>query len=67
MQELARRIILFRAKYGLTQEEFAELCNVSRITIHGIEAGRENISKVTRAKIELALGGNAVETKYKQN
>lgn len=55
MKEFAERIIHYRAKHGLTQKKFAELANVSSLTILNIEKGTTKPTALTRAKIELVL------------
>lgn len=53
---LSDRIILFRAKHRITQQQLAEKCGVSKQTILAIENGTQVPSKITRAKIELVIG-----------
>lgn len=40
-----------RAKKNITQAELAEVLNVSRLTIHSIEAGKFNPSVLTALKM----------------
>lgn len=47
---------MYRAKHRLSQKELAEKCGVSAQTIHSIESGYQEASKVTIAKIELVIG-----------
>ncbi len=54
--ELRERILQFRAKNDLSQQEFAYMCKVSRQTIFMIEKYNINITSLTRSKIELVLG-----------
>lgn len=58
MKTLSERMVLFRAKNKLTQEKFAELCELSKQTICLVESGKKEPSRFTRAKIELVLGGD---------
>lgn len=56
MSELATEIIQYRAKYNLTQKEFAELCRLKKLTILQIENGlRKSLRAVTIAKIRKVL------------
>ena len=48
---LAEAIVRYRARHDLNQEEFANLCKVTKQTIWAIENGRASITKLTRAKI----------------
>lgn len=57
MNNLANRLILYRAKNRLTQAQLADLCGVSGQTISCIERGYQKPNKVTLAKIELVIGG----------
>lgn len=51
--ELSEKMIRFRAKHNLTQTQLAELCSLSKLTI--INAERDDVSRITRAKIELKM------------
>lgn len=55
--ELAKRIIEYRAKHGLSQRAFAKKAKLTPQTVCFIENGKEP-SKITRAKIELAMEEN---------
>lgn len=56
MTKLAKRILMYRAKHGLSQRALAKQIGISETTIVGIETGRlKNISKLTKAKLELML------------
>ena len=52
LEELKDKIVRYRAKYNLTQQEFADKCKVSFTTINKIENNKASISKLTYAKIE---------------
>lgn len=54
--KIADRIVRYRAKERLNQQEFADRCGVSKQTIYSIENELQEPSKVTLAKIELVIG-----------
>lgn len=56
--ELAGRMILYRAKHRLSQQELADKCGVSKQTIYSLESGYQTPTKVTLAKIELVIGSD---------
>ena len=51
MSELSRRILQRRLELGLSQEELARRCGVSRQTINAIEAGKFIPSTLLALKI----------------
>ena len=53
---LQERMIEYRAKERISQQELADRCGVSKQTIYSIENGMQEPSKVTHAKIELVIG-----------
>lgn len=53
---LKDRMIQYRARERLNQQELADRCGVSKQTIYSIEAGLQEPSKITLAKIELVIG-----------
>jgi putative transcriptional regulator len=55
------RIAEYRKEKGLTQQELAELVDVSRQTIIALEQGRYNPSLVLACRIAKALGKERVE------
>jgi putative transcriptional regulator len=55
------KISELRKKIGMTQEELAEKCEVTRQTIISLEAGRYNPSLLLAWKISRALGQKHVE------
>lgn len=57
---ISERMIEFRAKERLTQQELADKCGVSKQTIYSIENGTQEPSKITVAKIELVIGKEQV-------
>lgn len=53
---LKERILNYRAKHNVSQEDFANLCQVNVMTINSIETGkRQNPTQLTKAKIEMIL------------
>jgi len=52
---LADNIKYFRSQRGLTQQELANLANINRSYLAGIEAGRRNVSLQTIEKLCTAL------------
>ena len=56
MTELAKRIVQYCADHDLSQLEMARRCNVTKQTIWAIENGRENLTKLTLAKIYNVIG-----------
>ena len=54
---LADRMMWYRAKANLTQQELADLCGLSKMTICQIEKGNQIPSKITQMKIMLIVGG----------
>ncbi len=54
---LAERMMWYRAKNGLSQQELADLCGLSKMTICQIEKGNQTPSKITQMKILLTIGG----------
>lgn len=53
---LHERMIEYRAKERINQQELADRCGVSKQTIYSIENQLQEPSKVTVAKIELVIG-----------
>lgn len=56
-EDLARRVILYRARHRLSQAEFAELAGVSRTTISHLESAPQKMKlrKITVLRIEDAM------------
>ena len=50
-KSLADMIVEYRAKYDLSQAEFAERCKLTKQTIGAIESGLHGNTKLTKAKI----------------
>lgn len=57
---LQERMVNYRAKERLSQKELAQRCGVTLQTINAVENGIQTPSKVTRAKIELVIGGEQI-------
>lgn len=55
MEELANRMLVYRAKHRLSQKEFSELVGLSTMTVNSIESGRQTPSALTKTKIMLVL------------
>lgn len=53
---LQERMIQYRARERITQQELADRCGVSKQTIYSVEAGLQDPSRITMAKIELVIG-----------
>ena len=56
MDNLAERIVMYRAVNRLSQADMAKRCGVSAQTIHNIESGYQTPTRLTRAKILLVIG-----------
>lgn len=59
MENLADKIVMYRAKHRLSQRQFAEKCGLSLQTVNNIETGIAEPTRVTVAKIELVIKENA--------
>lgn len=53
---ISERMIEYRAKERLTQQELADKCGVSKQTIYSMENNLQEPTKITLAKIELVIG-----------
>ena len=53
---LAERMVLYRAKEGISQGELARRCGLSTQTVNSVENDMQVPSRVTVAKIELVIG-----------
>ena len=56
MNDLANRLVEYRAKNRLSQTEMAEKCGVSTQTISLVERGQQKPNRVTLVKIEMVIG-----------
>ena len=64
---LKERVIRFRAEHGLNQQQFADLCGLSKATIAHLETEPDKrLSTVTRMRIEYVLMGKRVEKKNRK-
>jgi len=59
MQDIRHRygkaVRVRRRKFGVSQEEFADMCGLDRTYIGGIERGERNVGLVNIERIALAL------------
>lgn len=53
--DLGKRMIAYRARHNMSQEELAQKAKLSVMTVNFAENGTRTISKLTRWKIELAI------------
>ncbi|GAB4007134.1 hypothetical protein GCM10028808_10430 [Spirosoma migulaei] len=53
---IGSKILEARKAKGLTQTELGELLGVSKVTINGYEAGKQNLTLETLERITKALG-----------
>ena len=65
--KLIEQILMFRAAHGLTQQQFADLCGLSKATIAHLETEpNKRLSVTTRMRIEYVLAGKKVEMKQRK-
>lgn len=57
---LSDRMVEYRARENINQQELADRCGLSKQTIYSIENGIQEPSRVTVAKIELVIGKETV-------
>jgi len=55
---LKERILEYRARHGLSQEDFANRCGLNVMTVNAIEVGKRKPTQLTVAKIEMVLKGD---------
>lgn len=55
MNDLADKILSYRAKENMSQKDFAEKCNLTVQTICNIERGIQKPSRLTERKILIAI------------
>ncbi len=53
--KLGEQILEYRAKHGLSQEEFANLVQVNVMTINAIENNKRTPLRITVKRIEMIL------------
>jgi transcriptional regulator with XRE-family HTH domain len=56
LQRFGRRVRERRRSLGYSQEDFAEMCDLDRTYIGGVERGERNISLKNIGQIATALG-----------
>lgn len=61
LRDVGRRVAELRVARELTQEAFAELAEVSVRYLREVEAGRENLTLVSLAKLAALLGADVAE------
>ena len=44
------KLLMFRAKYGITQHEFAKMCKLSHTTVNKLE-NEKPVAEITLAKV----------------
>jgi DNA-binding transcriptional regulator YiaG len=57
---LQEEMIQFRARNNLSQKRFAELCNISIVTLNNVERGVQKPSTLTEAKIRMVIKGEGI-------
>ena len=57
-EELANKILIYRAKNNITQKEFAKKIGISFSTLNQIENLKCNPTKITKTKILLCMKGD---------
>lgn len=55
MKSLGERILEYRARHNISQEDFANLAKVNVMTINSIENDKRKQTKLTISKIEMVL------------
>ena len=53
--DLGKRMIAYRARHNMSQEELAQKAKLNVMTVNFAENGTRTISKLTREKIELVI------------
>jgi DNA-binding XRE family transcriptional regulator len=61
-QEIARAVLMYRARNNLTQVEMAEKAHVSPLSIARAEKGGDSLRDITIAKLEVFLRENELHT-----
>lgn len=56
--KLADKIIAYRAKHNMSMKRFAEICNVSYLTIWNIEHDKTTPTRLSEAKINQVLNND---------
>lgn len=55
MSDLGQRMVRYRAKHNLSQEELATMCKLSIMTICNVETNQREPTRLTVAKIEQVI------------
>lgn len=55
MKTLGERVIEYRARHNISQEDFANLAKVNVMTINSVENEKRKQTRLTERKIELVL------------
>lgn len=63
MNDLSTDIRMYRAKNRLKQNELAEMCGITTVTLCNIENEKYEPKKTTEAKIRKVIGGKPEEEK----
>ena len=56
LQSFGRNVKRWRLKRNVSQESFAELCNLDRTYVSGIERGKRNVSLINIHRLAEGLG-----------
>ena len=56
LQSFGRKVKKWRLERNVSQESFAELCNLDRTYISGIERGKRNVSLINIHRLADGLG-----------
>lgn len=57
MDDIAEKILMYRAEHNISQGEMARRCRVTLQTINSVENRLQNPSALTRAKIMMVIEG----------
>lgn len=49
--DIQSKMLVYRAKHNISQDEFAKLCHISKQTVCYVENGKQKPSKITIQKI----------------
>ena len=67
LYEIGQKVRILREQKGLTQENLAKLCGISRVTLGKIEKGELANSSVRTLSLLLDVLGYEIDFKLKQN
>lgn len=54
-KSLSQRMLEYRAKHNMSQEDFAIKANVCLMTVNAVETGKRTPTRLTQTKIEMIL------------